>query len=85
MGLWGLDETYSSKILREKKSDYSIIGLSKFSELLSGRRIDCHRSYEVYYDLEKLKNNYYIECHSCRPYNNHKDYINNIIKNVNKY
>jgi UDP-2-acetamido-3-amino-2,3-dideoxy-glucuronate N-acetyltransferase len=81
-GLWGLDETYTSKILRESIIKYKIIGLSKFDEILKGKRLDCHRSNEPNYNLEQLNNNYYIECHSCRPYKDHKEYLDNLFYNI---
>ena len=81
---WGMDEAYSCKKLREFYDRTRIVDLSKTSDFLS-RRIDCHRHIEVHYSLEKLKNNSYIECHSCRPYANHKTYLDNFFKNIPKF
>lgn len=81
-GLWGLDETYSSMVLNESSMRDKIFALSKFSEILRGRRVDCHRHNEPAYDLNMLDNNYYIECHSCRPYQNHKEYLNKLFNDI---
>lgn len=82
--LWGLDETYSSKVLNESNMRDRIFALSKFSEILRGRRVDCHRNNEPFYDLNRLDHNYYIECHSCRPYQDHKEYLDKIFDDVLK-
>jgi hypothetical protein len=84
-GTWGMDEAYSSQILYSKKEEIQIECLSKFGEILIGGRIDCHRSQEVPFSLDKLKNNEYIECHSCRPYLVHKNYLDSIFDNVPKF
>jgi hypothetical protein len=84
-GTWGMDEAYSSQVLYNKKNEVEIECLSKFGEILNGGRIDCHRSLEVPFNLDTLKNNGYIECHSCRPYLNHKKYLDSIFDNVPKF
>lgn len=84
-GTWGMDEAYSSQVLYSKKDEIEIECLSKFSEILAGGRVECKRSFEVPYDLEKLRNNGYIECHSCRPYLTHKKYLDGIFNNVPKF
>lgn len=84
-GTWGMDEAYSSQVLYSKKNEIEIECLSKFGEILGGGRLECQRSLEVPYDLEKLKNNGYIECHSCRPYLTHKKYLDGIFDNVPKF
>jgi hypothetical protein len=84
-GTWGMDEAYSSQVLYNKKNKVEIECLSKFGEILNGGRIDCHRSLEVPFNLDTLKNNGYIECHSCRPYLNHKKYLDSIFDNVPKF
>lgn len=78
---WGYDETYSSMILFDNKEKFNIVALSKFSDL-SSKRIDCYRNIEIDYNIELLKNNYYIECHSCRPYKEHKNWIDNLVDNI---
>lgn len=79
--IWGLDETYSSKILKSS-NDRRIITLSKFGDLSSGGRLECFRTLEPSYDLDKLSNNGYIECHSCRPYENHKIYLDKLFDDI---
>lgn len=81
---WGMDEAYSCKKLREFPDRGRIADLSKTIEFLSNR-IDCHRHNEVPYSLEKLNNNEYIECHCCRPYSNHKLYLDNLFDNIPKF
>ncbi len=81
---WGYDESYSSKVLFNNKHNYNIIGLSKNREF-NMRRIDCYRNIEVPYNIEALKNNFYIECHSCRPYKNHKKWIDTLVENIPKF
>lgn len=81
---WGMDEAYSCKKLREYKNRERISDLSLSKDFLS-RRIDCHRQIEVDYDVNMLQNNFFIECHSCRPYHNHKQYIDNMFNNIKKY
>jgi hypothetical protein len=78
---WGYDETYSSKVLYQQKNKFKIIGLSLNKEF-NTRRIDCFRNVEVPYNLEALKSNYYIECHSCRPYKDHKKWIDDLSNNI---
>jgi len=84
-GTWGMDEAYSSQILYSKKEEIEIECLSKFGEILGGGRLECQRSIEVPYSLDKLINNGYIECHSCRPYLTHKKYLDGIFDNVPKF
>jgi hypothetical protein len=84
-GIWGMDEAYSSQVLYKKKGEVEIECLSKFQEILDGARVECNRTHETKYSLEKLQNNYYIECHSCRPYSNHKKYLDDIFNNVPKF
>jgi hypothetical protein len=81
-GTWGMDEAYSSQVLYKKKSEIEIECLSKFGEILGGGRLECQRSLEVPYSSNKLRNNGYIECHSCRPYLTHKKYLDGIFDNV---
>jgi len=81
---WGLDEAYSSLKLSEFKNTGRVSDLSLSKDFLT-RRIDCHRNYEVNYDLSKLNSNFFIECHACRPYNNHKTYLDNMFNNIPKF
>jgi len=84
-GTWGMDEAYSSSMLFNKKNSVKIKALSKFGEIIRGGRIDCERNLEVPFNLVKLQNNGYIECHCCRPYSNHKNYLDSIFNNVPKF
>ncbi len=82
---WGIDESYSSKKLREYFYSGGIVNaLSKF-ELLSNRRIECYRNIETVYSDEKLINGEYSESHLCRPYTEHVDYINRMASLIPKY
>ena len=81
---WGTDEAYSCNKLMTFKDRNRISDLSKSNDFLN-KRIDCHRNVEVEYDLNLLKNNGYIECHSCRPYHQHKNYLNNLFNNIPKF
>lgn len=78
---WGYDETYSSKILFENKNNFNIKGLSMNTEF-NRRRIDCFRNYEISYNIDALHQNFYIECHSCRPYKLHKNWIDTLSNNI---
>jgi hypothetical protein len=82
---WGLDESYSSKKLREyRKNGGNIRSMSKFN-LLSERRIECYRHIETSYNDDLLKSGYYSESHLCRPYTNHINYIDRMISLIPKY
>ena len=78
-GRWGVDESYSCHNLRN--TDVNIHALNNFS-LLCERRIECERHKEPEYDLQKLKDGWYSESHLCRPYSNHKQWIDNLFNNV---
>jgi UDP-2-acetamido-3-amino-2,3-dideoxy-glucuronate N-acetyltransferase len=80
---WGTDEGYSSKVLREYHDRKRISDLSASEQFLN-RRIDCHRYYEVPYDINLLNSNYFIECHACRPYEDHKQYLDNLFNSIPK-
>lgn len=82
---WGIDEAYSSHVLYHKKDIIDIVNLSKFDDIHYGGRIDCGRNNEAHYDFEKLRNNEYIECHACRPYLNHKNYLDTLFNNIPKF
>ena len=82
---WGIDETYSSKKLREyKKNGGNIKCHSKF-DLLKTRRIECYRTMETKYDDNLLTTGFYSESHLCRPYTNHKSYIDRMLSLIPKY
>lgn len=81
---WGTDEAYSCYKLLNFENRNRISDLSKSSDFLK-RRIDCHRNFEIQYDISLLNKNFYIECHSCRPYSNHKNYLDTLFKNIPKF
>lgn len=81
---WGIDESYSSKKMRNYENRNEIISLSKF-KLLQQKRIDCYRNLEPKYDLNLLANGFYSEIHLCRPYTNHKEYIDNLTNKIPIY
>lgn len=77
---WGIDESWSSINLRNSK-DVDIVSLDNFS-LLCQRRIECERHKETPYDITRLQEGWYSEAHLCRPYTNHKNYIDTLIDNI---
>jgi hypothetical protein len=81
---WGTDEAYSCLKLREFKKTGRVYDLSLAQDFLN-RRIDCHRNNEVNYDLNLINSNHFIECHACRPYSNHKDYLDTLFNNIPKF
>lgn len=81
---WGMDEAYSCKRLMEFSDRNRISDLSLSKDFLN-RRIDCHRQFEVPYDVNMLQNNFFIECHSCRPYHEHKQYLDKMFNDIKKY
>jgi hypothetical protein len=78
---WGTDESYSCMKLNEFKATGRVSDLSLAQDFLN-RRIDCHRHIEVPYNLNLLNANHYIECHACRPYSSHKNYLDNLFNNI---
>lgn len=81
---WGTDEAYSCNKLSSFDDRSRISDLSLSSDFLN-RRIDCHRHNEVFYDISKLNSNFFIECHACRPYSDHKIYLDNLFNNIPKF
>jgi hypothetical protein len=81
---WGTDEGYSSSVLYNYEKKEKINCLSQFKELML-KRIDCGRDHEIPYNVDLLKNDHYIECHSCRPYSSHKNYLDTMFNNIPKY
>jgi hypothetical protein len=82
---WGMDESYTSKKLREYKIRGGNIKAHGQFRLLSDRRIECYRTAETPYNDELLKNGHYSESHLCRPYTNHVNYINRMLSLIPKY
>jgi len=82
---WGLDESYTSKKLREYKTKGGNINAKSRFRLLRDRRIECYRTKETSYDDNLLQNGFYSESHLCRPYTDHVDYINRMLSLIPKY
>jgi len=84
-GKWGMDESYTSKKLRDYRDSGGKIHCYSSFKKLAERRIECYRVIETPYDDEKLTTGYYSESHLCRPYTNHVDYISRMISLIPKY
>jgi len=83
--VWGMDESYTSKKLREyKKNNGKITCFSNFQKLKE-RRIECYRTMETPYNDDLLLNGWYSESHLCRPYTDHVEYINRMFSLIPKY
>ena len=81
---WGLDESYSSHKLRKFKfCGGNVISSDMFSTICD-RRIECCRDTEVHYDEDKLKQGWYGDAHFCRPFSDHKSYIEKILNLIPK-
>jgi hypothetical protein len=76
---WGLDEAYSSECLLASDHDKIIYKDTFYSDWVP-YRLD--RGGALKYDIEKLKNGFYTELHSPRPYEEHKRYLDTLIKNM---
>lgn len=83
--VWGMDESYTSKMLRNYRDRGGKIKCYSQFNLLRDRRIECYRSCETLYDEQKLISGYYSESHMCRPYTNHKGYLDRIFSLIPKY
>lgn len=79
-GRWGLDESYVSHVLRESQG-VEMISCTDF-RLFCDRRIECERSKETPYDIEKLNAGWYSQAHLCRPYANHKEYLDKLFNDI---
>jgi len=81
MSNWSCDERYSSKMICEYRSNNpsKIVQLFRPDGFHSGRRID---RTNWNYSPELVKNNWYIDCHSLRPYSQHKQKIENLLSLV---
>lgn len=76
---WGLDESYASHKLRQYRDDGGkVIGKSIFKEICD-TRIECCRVNETPYDAQRLKDGGYGDAHFCRPFNDHRVYIETIL------
>lgn len=72
---WFNDEKYATKKLIEYSRDHKDIFLIPRHDGQNGHRID--RSKWIY-DASLLKNGYYYDCHSIRPYQQYKQHIDNL-------
>lgn len=79
---WGLDESYSSHKLRQYREAGGKIISSRLFKQVCEKRIECCRTNEPVYDLSFLRDGLYGDAHFCRPFNDHKDYIEQILKNI---
>jgi hypothetical protein len=85
---WGLDECYSSSILRSRIANSSDIVLMKiFHKYWKHHRLDRSNMEEFKnVNLNKIKNNFYCEFHANRPFeNNGIELMNEIYKEINEY
>ncbi len=97
---WGTDEIYFGKRVDTYQHNVKIHKVKRHytTPWLAERRIDrhnfpCNLLYQNeieaqkkygFYDLEKLKNGYYIDAHCPRPYKDYKDEIDFLIETILK-
>lgn len=81
-GRWGIDESYSCHMLRKYKGN--IIAADRF-DLLKTHRIECYRHQETEFNTALMAEGWYSESHLCRPYTNHKAYIDRMLNAIPKY
>jgi|10_taG_2_1085330.scaffolds.fasta_scaffold14782_2 hypothetical protein len=74
---WGLDEAYSSDLLMHCENP-NIVYENIFHNRWNPYRL-C-RSRNISYNPDKLKRGYYSELHSVRPYEQHKEYIDGLVR-----
>lgn len=84
-GRWGLDESYTSRMLREYRERGGEITCFSNFKLLVERRIECERFKEPDYDVNRLKLGWYSQSHLCRPYADHKEWIDNLFNNISTW
>jgi len=75
-GYWGLDESYSSKVISSKPDGIEFIK-NFFHPLWAPRRID--RIWGLKYDVGKLSSGWYSEMHAPRPLRDYEQEVNKII------
>lgn len=81
-GRWGLDESYASRMLREYRDNEGKITCFSNFTLLCERRIECERWRETPYDVDRLKLGWYAQAHLCRPYADHKEYLDRLFNDI---
>ena len=77
---WGLDEAYSSEVIRTKISEYPILMYNMFHSYWYPSRLD--RGGRLEYSVTDLRNGRYSEAHLPRPFENHKEYIDQLIHDL---
>jgi len=76
MELWGLDEIYCSNAISSYEKKDEICFLHR-----NGNRID---RADWKYDINLLTQDFYIDCHSLRPYDKYKKEITDLLNNIMK-
>ncbi len=81
-GRWGLDESHTSQKLREFRDKGGKVACEGKFGLLVERRIECERWKEPEYDMDKLRAGWYSQSHLCRPYADHKVWLDKLFNNI---
>lgn len=81
---WGLDESYASHNLRKYRDNGGSVVSSGIFSTIRERRIECCRTNETSYDKNLLIQGWYGDAHLCRPYSDHKKYIDSILSLIPK-
>jgi hypothetical protein len=81
-GRWGLDESHTSQKLREFRDKGGKVACEGKFGLLVERRIECERWKEPVYDLDKLNAGWYSQSHLCRPYADHKEWLDKLFNDI---
>ena len=81
-GRWGLDESYTAHKLREFRDNGGKVANEGKFGLLCERRIECERWKEPVYDLDKLNAGWYSQSHLCRPYSDHKAWLDKLFNDI---
>lgn len=76
---WGLDESYASHKLREYVARGGKVKNKSMFKEICDRRIECCRINEAPYDENTLKGGWYGDAHLCRPFSDHKLYIEKML------
>lgn len=84
-GKWGLDESYTAHKLREFRDKGGIVAGEGAFGLLVQHRIECERWKEPNYDINLLNQGWYSQSHLCRPYANHKEWLDKLFNNIPKW